>query len=38
MWSPAIAHLFHLKRADMPDYTLQQILAMAEAAKDRAEG
>lgn len=34
MWSPSIAHLFHLKRADMADVTLQEYLAMADAAKD----
>jgi hypothetical protein len=33
MWSPGIAHLFHLKRADMLDQTLHQFIAMAEAAK-----
>jgi hypothetical protein len=37
MWSPSLAHLFHLKRTDMPDYTLHEVLAMHEAAKDRAE-
>jgi hypothetical protein len=37
MWSPAIAHLFHLKRADMLDHTLHDVLAMAEAAKEQAE-
>jgi hypothetical protein len=34
MWSPTLAQLFHLKRADMPDYTLREVLAMHEAAKD----
>lgn len=37
MWSPAIAHLFHLKRPEMVDYTLHEFLAMAEAAKERAQ-
>jgi|1186.fasta_scaffold725906_2 hypothetical protein len=35
MWSPAIAHLFHLKRADMADHTLHELVAMHEAAKER---
>lgn len=37
MWSPALAHLFHLKRADMLDCTLHEVLAMNEAAKDQAK-
>lgn len=37
MWSPALAHLFHLKKADLLDHTLHEVVAMHEAAKDRAE-
>jgi hypothetical protein len=33
MWTPGIAHLFHLKRADMQDHTLHEYLAMADATK-----
>jgi len=33
MWNPSIAHLFHLKRADMQDCTLHQFITMTEAAK-----
>jgi hypothetical protein len=33
MWSPDIAHLFHLKRADMLDYTLHEYIAMVDATR-----
>jgi hypothetical protein len=31
MWAPWVAHLFHLRRADMLDVTLHDFLAMAES-------
>jgi hypothetical protein len=37
MWSPDIAHLFHLKRADMLDHTLHEYIAMVDAAKSYAK-
>jgi hypothetical protein len=37
MWSPAIAHVFHLKRADALDWTLHEFLDMNEALKERAK-
>lgn len=33
MWSPVIAHLYHLKRADMLDHTLHEVLSMYESSK-----
>lgn len=34
MWSPWVAQVFHLRRADMLDTTLHEYLAMAEHMKE----
>jgi hypothetical protein len=31
MWTPALAHYFHLQKRDMVDYSLEEYLAMTDS-------